>query len=137
MTRFAKAKLALAIGVGALTTACLPGNVANTDPPNFPSDAGRLFCNIQLAGGGALAVALIDASATAAAPGASPFAIIATNQTKAFVDEACRRAAQQVAGAVAGAPVSPPAGEVRQVQVTPPPDQRTAPIPVASLALGT
>jgi hypothetical protein len=134
VTRFAKAPITLSLGFAALTAACSPTAVDKINQA-IASPTGQLFCEIQLAGGGTVVAGVVDAAATAAAPGAGPLAVVATNQTKAFVDEACRRAALQVAG-VAGAPVPPPTGAVQQVQVVPPPNQITAPVPVASLALG-
>jgi hypothetical protein len=128
------ATIAVAITVGAMTAAC------SNDPPSrivaaIDSPPGQLFCSIQLAGGGTLVAGVVDAVATAAAPGAAPLAILATGQTKAFVDEVCARAAQQVAGGVAGMPVPPPGLQpaVQQVQVAPPPNQVTAPVPMAAV----
>ena len=60
----------------------------------------ELFCAVQLAGGGAIVAALIDAQAAATAPAAAPVAIIATGAAKSFVDAACAKAG--------GIPVSPP-----------------------------
>jgi hypothetical protein len=125
--RFAKAAMALSIGVGAMTTACSPTEKAKIDLA-IMSPPGQLFCSIQLAGGGTVVAGVVDAAATAASPGLGPLAVLATGQTKAFVDEACAKAAQQVAGGVSGVPVPPPT--VQQVQVTPPPNQITAPVPV-------
>ena len=62
---------------------------------------GQLFCAVQVAGGGAIVVALVDAEASAAAPGAAPVAVIATGLTKAKVDADC--------AAAGGIAVSPPA----------------------------
>jgi hypothetical protein len=129
VTRFVKATMALSIGLGAMTAACSPAAI-NQVGEAFESPKGQLFCKIQLDGGGTLVAGLVDAAATAAAPGASPLVVVATGQTKAFVDEACAKAALQVAHGVTGVPVPPPT--VQQVLVTPPPNQITAPVPVAS-----
>jgi hypothetical protein len=129
VTRFAKATMALSISLGAMTAACSPTATTKVDAA-ITSPTGQLFCKIQLDGGGTVVAGLVDAAATAAAPGAGPLVVVATGQTKAFVDEACAKAAQQVAGGVTGVPVPPPT--VQQVQVTPPPNQITAPVPVAS-----
>jgi hypothetical protein len=79
---------------------------------------------------------LVDTAATAAAPEAGPLVVVATGQTKAFVDDACAKAAQQTPGAVAGVPVAPPAPAVavEQLPITVPPNQMTPPIPAASAA---
>jgi hypothetical protein len=129
VTRFAKVAMALSIVVGAMTTACSPTEKARLDAA-IVSPPGQLFCSIQLAGGGTVVAGVVDAATTAAAPGAGPLVVLATGQTKAFVDEACTKAAQQMAGGVTGVPVPPPT--VQQVQVTPPSNQITAPVPVAS-----
>jgi hypothetical protein len=113
----------------ALTAACSTAQTTKIEQA-ATSPTGQLFCKIQLDGGGMVVAGLVDAAATAAAPGAGPLVVLATGQTKAFVDEACAKAAQQVAGGVTGVPVPPPT--VQQVQVTPPPNQITAPVPVAS-----
>jgi hypothetical protein len=127
--RFAKAPIALSIGLAALTAAC---TTAQSDKLGqlVTSPTGQLFCQIQLNGGGTVITGVVDAAATAAAPGAGPLVVLATGQTKAFVDDVCAKAALQVAGGVGGVPVPPPT--VQQVQVTPPPSQITAPVPVAS-----
>jgi hypothetical protein len=121
--------MALSIGLTALTAACSTAQTTKIEQA-ATSPTGQLFCKIQLDGGGTVVAGLVDAAATAAAPGAGPLVVLATGQTKAFVDEACAKAAQQVAGGVTGVPVPPPT--VQQVQVTPPPNQITAPVPVAS-----
>jgi hypothetical protein len=121
--------MALTIGLTAMTAACSPTATTKVDAA-IASPTGQLFCKIQLDGGGTVVAGLVDAAATAAAPGAGPLVVVATGQTKAFVDEACAKAAQQVAGGVTGVPVPPPT--VQQVQVTPPPNQITLPVPVAS-----
>jgi hypothetical protein len=121
--------MALSIGLTALTAACSTAQTTKIEQA-ATSPTGQLFCKIQLDGGGTVVAGLVDAAATAAAPGAGPLVVLATGQTKAFVDEACAKAAQQVAGGVAGVPVPPPT--VQQVQVTPPANQITLPVPVAS-----
>ena len=62
---------------------------------------GQLFCAVQVNGGGAVVVALIDAEASAATPSAAPIAVIATGLAKAVVDADC--------AAAGGIAVSPPA----------------------------
>ena len=42
--------------------------------------------------------ALVDAGATAAASASRPLVVVAIGQAKAFVDDACAKAAQQTAG---------------------------------------
>ena len=75
--------------------------------------AGQLFCGIATKNG-PLIVAVIDATATAAAGSAAPVVIMATNATAAFVRSVC--------DAAGGIPVSPPpAGQVvPNVAVVPP-----------------
>lgn len=86
------------------------------------SQPGQLFCLLQTAGGGQIVASVIDATASAALPGAAPAAVLVTGMSKAYVDAACARAAAS-AGAVAGVPVSPPAAgvPVAPVAVVPPP----------------
>lgn len=71
-------------------------------------DAGQLFCALQTAGGGTIVAGLVDAAASAEAPTLAPIAIVATNATQTFVNNACTQAAVNT-GAVAAVPVSPPA----------------------------
>lgn len=75
------------------------------------SPSGQLFCAIQTAGGGTVVAGLIDAEASAVAPGATPIAIIATGATKATVDADCAKAG---AGGIA---VSPPANPAAAPQI--------------------
>jgi hypothetical protein len=81
------------------------------------SPAGQLFCAIDLGGGGQLVVGVIDATLSAS----SPVAVLATNATASFVQNACAAAAK-AEGGVAGAPVSPPTstGVVANVAIVPP-----------------
>jgi hypothetical protein len=102
MSRAALPTIALSVAIGAMT-ACAPTQQPGTGPV-LSSQPGQLFCHIQLAGGGSVLAAIVDATATAAAPAAGPLVVVATGQTKAFVDDACTKAAQQTAGAVSGEP---------------------------------
>lgn len=77
-------------------------NAALATPP------GKLFCAIQVGGGGAIIVGVVNAAVTSTVPGAGPVAVIVTGQAKATVDHWCAQAAQSV-GAAAAIPVSPPA----------------------------
>ncbi len=106
MTRYLTlAALALSLGACTLT----PSQTASVDKA-LASPAGQLFCSIQLNGGGSVLVGVIDAAATASAPGAAPVAVLATNMGKAFVDSACTQAAQSVTASTGvGIAVSPPA----------------------------
>ena len=130
-----RSTLALFGCLGASMMACSPAQQAKTDQV-LSSKPGQLFCQVQLAGGGAVLAGVVDAAATAAAPGAEPFVVVATGQTKAFVDAACARVAQQTPGAISGAPVPPPApaAPVQQVAITAPPNQITPPVPATSTA---
>jgi hypothetical protein len=134
MSRAALPTIALSVAIGAMT-ACAPTQQPGTGPV-LSSQPGQLFCHIQLAGGGSVLAAIVDATATAAAPAAGPLVVVATGQTKAFVDDACTKAAQQTAGAVSGEPVSPPtpALPVQQVSIAVPPNQITLPVPAALAA---
>lgn len=102
-----KTLLGLALAVLALAgalTACSQTQitaVAATAP-------GQLFCAFQLSGGGTMIAAMVDSAATATLSSAAPIAILATNQTKSFVDTACQQAALSIAGATSGVAVSPP-----------------------------
>lgn len=69
---------------------------------------GALFCQIQLAGGGAIIAAVTSAVVTGAAPAAGPLVVVATGATRAAIDADCAKAAASVQGGVAGVPVSPP-----------------------------
>jgi len=83
--------------MGMLVAACTPTQQAQTNQV-LSSRPGQLFCSIQLAGGGAVIAALVDAGATAAASASRPLVVVAIGQAKAFVDDACAKAAQQTAG---------------------------------------
>jgi hypothetical protein len=133
VTRYASSEVALCMGM--LIVACTPTQQAQTNQV-LSSRPGQLFCSIQLAGGGTVIAALVDVGATAAAPASGPFVVVATGQTKAFVDDACAKAAQQMAGAVTGVPVSPPAPAVpvQQLPITVPPNQLSPPVPASSAA---
>lgn len=74
---------------------------------------GQLFCAFQTAGG-PMVVALVDAAASAAQPGAAPVAIIATGTTKAVVDADC------AAAGPGGVAVSPPSTPVPTVAIVTP-----------------
>lgn len=97
-----------------LLAACSPAAQTKIDTA-LASPAGQLFCSIQLGGGGSIVAGIVKVGVTAGAaavPGAAiaaPAAVLATDQTKAFVDAACAAAALSVAGAKSGVPVSPPA----------------------------
>jgi hypothetical protein len=135
VTRVALATIAIPLGVGVIMTACTPAQQAQTNQA-LSSQPGQLFCRVQLAGGGTVLAGLVDVAATAAAPGAGPLVVVATGQTKVFVDDACTKAAQQTPGAVSGVPVSPPAPAVpvQQLAITVPTNQITPPVPAASAA---
>ena len=90
----------LVAAVGLRLTGCAAPGATPTAAQAAGAQAGALFCAVQVAGGGAVTVALIDAGVSGAAPGAAPLAVIATGATKAFVDAACAKAG--------GIPVSPP-----------------------------
>jgi hypothetical protein len=94
--------------LGLLTVAGCSATQVNTA---LNSPTGQLFCAIQTDGGGTLLATVVDAAATAASPGLSPVAVIATGATKTFVDNACAQAAANVGG-TSGVPVSPPAASV-------------------------
>jgi len=68
---------------------------------------GALFCAVQLNGGGAVVVTLLDAEASALAPAEAPIALIATGLGKAQVDADCAAAGKTLGGT--GVAVSPPA----------------------------
>ena len=84
---------------------------------SLASPPGQLFCAFQLTGGGAMVAGIVSTAATTAAtaavPGAGaaagPVIALATDATKADVDQTCAAAAKLVPGATAGVPVSPPA----------------------------
>ena len=134
MLRAALPTIVLSVTFGAMT-ACAPTQQPGMGPV-LSSQPGQLFCHIQLAGGGSVLAGIVDATATAAAPGAGPLVVVATGQTKAFVDDACMKAAQQTAGAISGNPVPPPtlASVVQQVSIAVPPNQITLPVPEALAA---
>jgi hypothetical protein len=107
-----KAYAYAALAAGLVLAACSTQQ-ADKATAALGTPAGSLFCAIQGAGGGSIIVSLVNAAATsgAAAAGASasaavPLAILATDQTKRFVDLACAAAAGP--GKV-GVPVTPPA----------------------------
>jgi hypothetical protein len=110
---------AAAIITALALVALLDGCTAAQQQTALATPSGQLFCAIQTTGGGALVVALADASVAAASPGAAPLAIIATNASKAFVDAACAAAAKPGEVSV---PVAPPTGPavVPIVAVVPP-----------------
>lgn len=68
---------------------------------------GALFCAVQLNGGGAVVVTLLDAEASALAPAESPVALLATGLGKAQIDSDCMAAGKSMGGT--GVAVSPPA----------------------------
>ena len=88
-----------------LAVLCLIGTVSGCSQAQvntaLATPQGQLFCAVQTGGGGAVVVALVDASASAVAPAAAPVAVIATGATKAVVDADC--------AAAGGIAVSPPA----------------------------
>jgi hypothetical protein len=93
--------------------ACLAMLAGCTDPAadaaiaaKLKSPPGQLFCLVQTHGGGDAVVGLLDAEASALAPGAGPVAVIATGLGKVKVDDLCNEAAKQAGGT--GMPVSPP-----------------------------
>ena len=136
MTRITMATMALSVSIGTMMAACTP-NPQSPNPAPLSTQPGQLFCRIQLAGGGTVLAVLVDVAATAAAPGAGPLVVVATGQTKSFVDDACAKAAQQTPGAVSGVPVSPPSAPtvpVQQLPITVPPNQITPPVPAAASA---
>ena len=136
MKRITMCRIALFVSMGTMMAACTPNQPGQTNSAPLSSQPGQLFCRIQLAGGGTVLAVLVDVAATAAAPGAGPLVVVATGQTKSFVDDACAKAAQQTPGAVSGIPVSPPAPAVpvQQLPITVPPNQTTPPVPAGSLA---
>ena len=81
------------------------------------SDPGQLFCDIQLAGGGSMVAGVVDAEASALAPGLAPVAVLATDAGKQFVDDACTKAAKSITGATSGVAVSPPLNPAAAPQV--------------------
>jgi hypothetical protein len=98
---------------GALSACAANPTVGNA----LASPQGRLFCSIQMAGGGSFVAGVVAASVTASAPSAAPLVVIAANAGKAAVDQDCAKAAVSVAGAVSGAPVSPPVNPASAAQV--------------------
>ena len=96
------AGIAAAVGCAQLTS--LATSAASTP-------AGQLFCTLATAGGGQIVTsvnATIDTAASALGPLGGIVAVLATNQTSAFVQTACNAAAKAV-GATSGVPSSPPA----------------------------
>ena len=76
----------------------------------FSSTAGQLFCAVQLAGGGQIAVALVDAEATAKLGPAAPLVAVAANLEKAKIDTLCTNAATAIGGTAIGTVTAPAAG---------------------------
>ncbi len=105
--------------IAVLLVVALTSCTAAQEQTALATPRGQLFCRIHQAGGGALVVALADASVMAAQPGAAPIAIMATGATKLYVDSACAAAAPAGGTSV---PVPPPTGPavVPIVAVTPP-----------------
>jgi hypothetical protein len=103
-----------------LLPACSPTQQAQVNT-TLASPAGQLFCSIQTSGGGQIVASVIDATASAALPGAAPAAVLVTNMSKGFVDAACAAAAAS-AGGTGGVAVSPPATgvPVAPVAIVPP-----------------
>lgn len=97
------------------------------------SQPGRLFCSIQMSGGGAFVATLTAVAITGASPGAAPLAVIATNAGKAAVDADCAKAALATPGALSAAPVSPPpnAASVPSVAIVAPASPVVAASPAA------
>lgn len=102
-----------AVAAGLVLAACTPQSqtkVAET----LASPGGQLFCAIQFAGGGTMVAGIVKtgiAAGAAAAPAAgvaAPAAVLVTDMTKKFVDDACAQAASKIRGAQTGVPVSPP-----------------------------
>lgn len=120
---------AAAVAACLLTTAGCGSPAQNSQTLN--TLPGKLFCSIQLAGGGAILANLVDRAATKATPGAGPLVVVATGQTRQYVNDACQAAAQQTPGAMSGAPVSPPAASapVQQLDVVAPLNPVTPPAP--------
>lgn len=79
---------------------------------------GQLFCAIELAGGGTIVTAIVRKNIPAG-PG-KQIVVLATGQTKAYVDAQCAAAAAQTTGAKGGSPVPPPAApqSVPQTELT-------------------
>jgi len=90
------------------STSCSPSSTSTT-ASLLQSNPGQLFCALQTSGGGAIVAALVDASVSTnpSTAAVAPIAVLATNQTKQFVDDACAQAAKNTS-AVAGIAVSPP-----------------------------
>lgn len=97
-----------AVALLALTAGCTSAQIQTA----AATPAGALFCSIQLNGGGSMLATIVDAEASAAAPVSAPVAVLVTGMTKAYVDDACTRAAANIAGATSGVAVSPPAAAV-------------------------
>lgn len=104
----AKEKVFGATVVSLVFTGLVVASCGTSGTAALQSQPGQLFCAIQTNGGGSILAGVIDAEATAASPAAAPIAILATNATKVFVDNACTQAAANT-GAVSAIPASPPA----------------------------
>ena len=106
----------LALAAVVAVAACTPAQQQSAAKV-AASPAGQLFCAFQMQGGGALVAGIVGTAATTAAtvavPGAgavaAPVIALATNASKADVDQTCADAAKLMPGATAGVPVSPPA----------------------------
>lgn len=91
--------------------------LAACSPAQLKTPAGQLFCSIQLAGGGSIIAGIVVAETGAAAPGAVPIAVLATNSGVAAVNADCAKAVASVPGAVTSVPVSPPVSVASAAQV--------------------
>jgi hypothetical protein len=125
------AMLGMLVLVGTSLAGCSTAQVAAEEAQintALRSPVGQLFCTVQRNGGGEMVVALLNAEATALAPGAAPIAVLATGASKQVVDNACAQAG--------GVAVSPPSNMigVQQVPVTVPAGTPSAPlVPVAAV----
>jgi hypothetical protein len=125
MKRFLFASVAVAALAGGVACSQLT-SLATSAAATLP---GQLFCTLATANGGQIVTAVnatIDTAASALGPLGGIVAVLATNESAAFVQSACTAAAKAT-GAVSGVPQSPPPASVAPSVTT---------IPASALPVG-
>ena len=84
------------------------------------SPAGHFFCAVQLAGGGSIVVAMVNAKAGALEPGAAPITGVTTTVAKNIVDANCAQVLPAVPGATTAIATNAPANLTGVTQVVVP-----------------